>query len=155
MGYSKPDVGNGFQRNHMNLMRNNLVRAGGVDIFNFSKAGVEAAERMFHAPFALFSYGNEEEPIYNYANLTALKLFDISWEDLTQTRIQDSFEAEEWKKHLGIMNQVQEKGALPNYCSSRKIKTGKSFHFKKGIIWSLKDEYLTHTGQAVVFTPMK
>ena len=151
MGYPKPDEANGYQRNHVKRMRNNLIKLGGVDLFDFDKAGVIAAKKMFHAPFGIFSFDNAEKPVFTYANLTALELFDTSWEELTQMTIDELMDAESWKETINMIANVKQKGALPNYSGKRVSKTGKQFNFENGIIWNLLDEFLTVDGQAVVF----
>ncbi|MFZ4701505.1 MAG: MEKHLA domain-containing protein, partial [Candidatus Methylumidiphilus sp.] len=44
---------------------------------------LDAARYLFHAPFAVVSHNTAKEPIFNYANQTAMNLFAMSWEDIT------------------------------------------------------------------------
>jgi len=151
MGYPKPDEVNGFQRNHVKNMRNNLFRLGGVDLFDFDKAGVIAAKKMFEAPYGIFSHDNAEKPLFTYANLTALKLFDTSWEDLTFRTIDEFLDEQGWKEYMDIVKNVKQKGAIPNYSGHWISKAGKRLTLEKGIIWNLTDEFLSIEGHAVVF----
>src|ERR1043165_5776002 len=47
--------------------------------------GRELARRVCEAPFVLVSHGIESDPILNYGNALALRLWEMSWEELTRT----------------------------------------------------------------------
>ena len=42
------------------------------------------AHQLFHAPFAVVSHDTASDPIFNYANLKALELFELNWEEFTR-----------------------------------------------------------------------
>ncbi|MEO8328291.1 MAG: MEKHLA domain-containing protein, partial [Nitrospirota bacterium] len=46
---------------------------------------LEQAERLFTCPFVVVSHGLHDDPILNYGNLTALTLWEMDWDQLTQT----------------------------------------------------------------------
>src|SRR5690348_6600801 len=45
----------------------------------------ELARGLYQASFVLLSHGTEVDPVLNYGNATALRLWKMSWEELTRT----------------------------------------------------------------------
>jgi len=48
-------------------------------------ATLEQAERLFTCPFVVVSHGLQDDPILNYGNRTALTLWEMDWDQLTET----------------------------------------------------------------------
>ncbi len=46
---------------------------------------LEQAERLFTCPFVVVSHGLQDDPILNYGNRAGLTLWEMDWDQLTQT----------------------------------------------------------------------
>lgn len=53
------------------------------------------SRNLFDAPFVLVSHGTETDPIFNYGNQAALKLWEMTWGELTRTPCRLTAEAPE------------------------------------------------------------
>lgn len=51
------------------------------DLFPGITDNMLLSEALYHAPFIVVSHGTEKDPVFNYANLSAQKLWKIDWED--------------------------------------------------------------------------
>ena len=47
----------------------------------------EQSERLFTSPFVIASHGLEDDPILNYGNQAALNLWEMDWDQFTQTPV--------------------------------------------------------------------
>ena len=63
-------------------MASSLVRATGIDL-SCGLTGVGLARALYEAPFALVSHNTDSDPRFNYANRTALTLFEMNWNEFT------------------------------------------------------------------------
>ena len=78
-----PSVKNRYRAAHVARVLASLRRWTGRALAQPTLSPEEQAREMFHAPFVLLSHNTAPDPILNYANQTALRLFDLSWEELT------------------------------------------------------------------------
>ncbi|MEB3279371.1 MAG: MEKHLA domain-containing protein [Lyngbya sp.] len=109
----------------------------------------EIAEALFNAPFVLVSHGIEDHPIFNYGNRTALELWEMSWEEFTQTpSSQTAINLEEVSKRQQMLDQVKTQGYTKNARGIRQSRTGKQFLISNVTIWNLIDENHQYCGQA-------
>ncbi|TRW95151.1 MEKHLA domain-containing protein [Candidatus Methylobacter oryzae] len=109
------------------------------------------AKQLFYAPFAVVSHDTASDPIFNYANLKALELFELSWEDFTRLPSRLSAEAVNQAKRDQVLATVSEKGYIDHYEGVRISSTGKRFLIKNTVIWNLADKNSRYKGQAAWF----
>ena len=64
-------------------MRDSLLRLTGRDLLDYPHANSDDAAAAFEAPFALVSHDQADDPIFTYANQTALTLFEMDWAAFT------------------------------------------------------------------------
>lgn len=64
---------------HVTLLRQSLKHWTGRDLVPPDLDDSRAAA-VFDAPFAVVSHGTEADPVFNYANRTALQLFEMDWD---------------------------------------------------------------------------
>lgn len=110
------------------------------------------AECLYHAPFVLLSHNTEADPIFNYANVQGLKLFEFSWQELITLPSRASAEAINQTARDKIMAQVTAQGFMTGYRGVRISKTGKRFAINNAIIWNLTDTAGVYQGQAACFS---
>ena len=113
---------------------------------------VEIAEKLFHAPFVIVSHGTETDPILNYGNLTALSLWEMSWDEFTRTPSRLTAEAPNREERARLLAAVTQRGFIDNYSGVRISKTGRRFHIKQATVWNLLTENNEPCGQAAMFT---
>lgn len=103
------------------------------------------------APFPILSHGTEVDPILNYGNKMALELWEMNWEEFTQTPSRLTAEAPIREERARLLSEVREKGFIENYSGVRVSKTGRRFRISGGTVWNLLDEAGFPSGQAATF----
>lgn len=109
------------------------------------------ARQLFHAPFALVSHDTASDPVFNYANLKALVLFELSWEDFTRLPSRLSAEPVNQAERERLLAEVTAKGYIDHYEGVRISSTGKRFLIRNAVVWNLADKNRGYKGQAAWF----
>lgn len=111
----------------------------------------QLSEALFYAPFVLVSHGTQADPIFNYANQTALQLWSLSWEEFTKTPSASTAEPIERAEREIMLKQAAKQGYIDNYQGVRIPSVGKKFLIKQVTLWNLTDESRQNCGQAATF----
>ncbi|MFM9912134.1 MAG: MEKHLA domain-containing protein [Methylophilaceae bacterium] len=111
---------------------------------------VLAPAALYTASYAVVSHGVEPDPIFNYANATALKLFEMDWATFTQLPSRLSAEEIEREARASLLARVAQHGFVDDYCGVRVSATGKRFMVKNACVWNLADESGVYYGQAAL-----
>jgi len=120
--------------------------------FPAGEASETFAEKVFDAPFVLVSHGVETDPVLNYGNATALKLWEMSWEELTRTPSRLTAEAPNREERARLLAAVTANGFIDDYSGIRISKTGRRFRIAQATVWNLIDERGGYRGQAAMFS---
>lgn len=112
---------------------------------------ITLAKRLFYSRFALVSHNSNAEPVFNYANQTALALFECTWQEFTILPSRLSAEQENRSQRERLLQEVTEKGFIENYTGIRISKTGRRFEIRNAIVWNLVDADNVFRGQAACF----
>jgi hypothetical protein len=124
-----------------------------LDIIRFSYlhyAGMELTD-IESASFALVSHDTEEDPIFNYANQTALKLFEMNLAEFTKLPSRLSARQQEQSERKRLLDEVKQQGYSKNYKGIRVSSTGKLFLIEDTIVCNLLDpKTLNYSGQAAL-----
>ncbi len=83
---------------HTWLLHSSLLKLTEHPLVEGASDGKTVWERLKFAEFAVVSHGTESDPIFNYANPTALKLFEMDFESFTQLPSRKSAEAPTGRK---------------------------------------------------------
>ncbi|MCX6975146.1 MAG: MEKHLA domain-containing protein [Verrucomicrobia bacterium] len=110
------------------------------------------AQRLFEAPFVVLSGGAEAEQILNYVNMTALGLWEMDWETLTQTPSRETAEPVHQAQRAEFLRQVKASGFVDDYSGIRISRTGRRFRIKKATVWNVTDDDGLYLGQAATFS---
>lgn len=110
----------------------------------------DLAQAMFDAPVAIVSHGTEADPIFRYANATALALWQMDWEAFT--RLPSRHSAEPESAIQGDRNRLL-KAALANgfvddYSGVRISSQGRRFEIRDTVLWNVMDQDGLRHGQA-------
>ena len=116
-----------------------------------------AAELLFEIPRAVLSalgpFGSDH--IFNYANRTALDLFEYSWDELIGQPSSVSAEPLHRDERRRLLDQVGRHGFIKNYTGIRISKTGRRFRIEKATVFNLLDDHGRYLGQAATFAGWK
>jgi hypothetical protein len=113
------------------------------------------SRNLFEAPFVVVSHGTEPDPVLNYGNAAALRLWEMSWEELTRTPSRLTAEAPLREERARLLAAVTAHGFIDDYSGIRISKTGRRFHIARATVWNLVTERGEPCGQAATFSEWK
>jgi MEKHLA domain len=145
--WSKPEIVTWTQ-----IILDSYHKLIGEELCDRKTSAIAQSKTLYFAPFVLVSHGNQTDPIFNYGNQTALKLWEMSWEVLTQTPSRLTAEPMNREERQQMLKQVNERGFVDNYRGMRISSTGKRFYIEKTTIWNLIDSTGNYCGQAATYT---
>lgn len=109
------------------------------------------AEALYDADFAVVSHGTEDDPVFNYANRYAQRVFELDWISFVQLPSRFSVEAGSREAREKLMAQVKVQGYVDDYSGVRVAASGRRFTIRDAVVWNLYDEAGTYRGQAATF----
>jgi len=145
---NRPSPENGYQTAHARLLLSSFRRFVGRALV---EDGPDAAERLLKADFVVVSHGTEADPILNYGNLAALRLWETDWESLTAMPSRKTAEPIHREARADLLARAAEHGFIDDYTGIRISATGRRFRIRNAIIWNLIDEAGAPSGQAATF----
>ena len=146
-----PTEKNSFLVEHALDIRNSYSQLLLKELIPDIQSDEKFARQLFYAPFAVVSHDTACDPVFNYANLKALELFELSWENFTQLPSRLSAEAVNQAERERLLAEVSEKGYIDHYEGVRISSTGKRFLIRNAIVWNLIDKNQCYKGQAAWF----
>jgi PAS domain-containing protein len=111
----------------------------------------QQVQALYHAPFALVSHTPVADPIFNYANATALQLFEYRWDEFIQIPSRLSAEPINQTAREHLLSRVRQEGYIQDYEGIRISKTGRRFMIQCAVVWNLYDAQQVYRGQAACF----
>ncbi len=146
----EPSSSNAYDAAHLALVFASYQKLLGQPLF--AAAGQSnAAELAYHAKFALLTHDASSDPLFNYANLTAQRLFEMSWEEIVGAPSRSSAEAacqQDRQKWLAL---AASQGYVSDYHGVRIAKSGARFLISQVKIWNVYNEQGAAAGQAAYF----
>lgn len=106
---------------------------------------------IHQAPYILVSHGTQPDPIFNYGNLAALKLFEMTWEEFTALASRHSAEPVGQAERDRLLEEVSAKGYIADYSGIRISKSGRRFKIENATVWNIIDTDGKPLGQAAMF----
>ncbi|NIP29410.1 MAG: MEKHLA domain-containing protein [Candidatus Dadabacteria bacterium] len=137
---------------HIELLTSSYTKWTGKDLIQPDLKLEEKARNLFYAPFALLSHDTQDDPVFNYANLTALELFEFDWENFTKLHSRKSAEPIIREERQLLLKRVTENGFIDDYNGIRISSSGKRFKINNATVWNLIDEKGIYKGQAAAFS---
>ena len=145
-----PCEANNFYQLHVELLSKSYQRLLSQAFFD-STNKQDLGRQVFTADFALLSHNTDDDPVFNYANQTALGLFELSWDELIIMPSRLSAEPMNQQARERLLAEVTRKGFIDDYAGVRISKTGKRFQIKNAVVWNVIDEHGVYRGQAAYF----
>lgn len=149
--FAEPDESNAFLARYAVILRDSLRRWTNKDLLDVELDPKSYAEQLYRAPFALMSHDSNVDPVFNYANLTAQNLFELSWDEYTSLPSRLSAESNNREERARLLDLVNANGYMDNYQGVRISSTGRRFRIQRAIVWNLIDEDQHFCGQAAMF----
>lgn len=122
----------------------------GLQLINTAMDSPDAAYQLFNAPFAIVSHDTQADPVFNYANQQALKLFGMSWDEITRLPSRYSAEPMAREERSDLLERVTRNGYVDDYSGIRIAKDGTRFIIRNATVWSLLDNEGIYHGQAAL-----
>lgn len=148
----RPDKTNHYLVEHVSILRHSLKRWTGRDLVAPRLSAHAAAQEVFRAPFAVVSHTTDPDPTFNYANATALGLFEMTWETFTALPSRLSAEPLAREERARLLARVTTYGHIDDYSAVRISRIGRRFLIERATVWDLIDESETYYGQAATFS---
>jgi hypothetical protein len=124
----------------------------GRNLVEPSWSATAQARALFNAPYAVLSHDTAPDPILNYANRTALQLFEVDWTELTAMPSRLTAEVPERAERARLLSEVSSRGYIDDYRGIRVAKSGRRFLIERATVWNLFDESGVPYGQAATFS---
>ncbi len=112
---------------------------------------VRLTTALYEAPFVLVAHGTEADPVLNYGNLTAQKLWGLTWEELTRMPSRLTAEQPERSEREEFLRRVTEHGYVSDYSGIRVSASGRRFRIRRAVVWNVVGEDGNRQGQAAMF----
>lgn len=146
-----PGPENNFQAKHTDLLISSFHYWTGRVLLQKRSSAEDYSRDLFEAPFGLVSHNTEDDPVFNYGNQTALKLFELEWPEFTNLPSRRSAEPVDRAERERIMQRVTLEGYIDDYRGVRISSSGKKFMIEDATVWNIIDNAGVYHGQAAVF----
>lgn len=123
----------------------------GRELLHRSGSIEDQAHALFDAPFVVVSHGTDPDPILNYGNHTALELWDMTWEQFTQTPSRQTAEPLNQEERAALLKAAGRQGYFEGYRGVRISSTGRRFLVEDAAVWNVLDLSGRRIGQAATF----
>ncbi|RMF24501.1 MAG: MEKHLA domain-containing protein [Cyanobacteria bacterium J083] len=138
--------------NWTQILLDNFVRLLNYELIPRHTSVREQAKNLYYSRFVVVSHGTELDPILNYGNQTALQLWEMNWEQFSQTPSRLTAEPINRQAREKMLKQANQQGYITDYQGVRISRTGKRFLIKQAIVWQLIDNNGKPQGQAATFS---
>jgi hypothetical protein len=123
----------------------------GRELLGRSGSIEDQARVLFDAPFVVVSHGTDPDPILNYGNHAALELWEMTWEQFTQTPSRRTAEPLNQEERAVMLKAAGERGYFRGYRGIRISSTGRRFLVEDATVWNVLDPSGRRIGQAATF----
>lgn len=143
--------GIGASNEHARMIINSYKRVTGKMLLEEDPVPGEEFDRLYQAPIVVLSHGLEPDPVLNFGNLSAQKLWEMEWTIFTRTPSRLTAEPINRDERDRFLHAVSENGFVDNYTGIRISSTGRRFYILEATVWNLTDDNGSMHGQAASF----
>ena len=143
---------------HVQRLLDSFAQRLGRELIDRAGTPAEQAARLWQAAIVVVSHGTETDPVLTYGNAAALALWEMTWEELTQTPSRLTAEPVHRDERARLLARTRDQGFVDDYSGVRISKTGRRFRIEQAVVWNLTDAAGNHLGQAATFdhwTPLE
>ncbi|MGH1418801.1 MAG: MEKHLA domain-containing protein [Hyphomicrobiaceae bacterium] len=150
-----PSIANDYQVRHAQNLLSSFRRFVGRPLIAENLTPREAAIDLYKAPFVVVSHDTQSDPILNYGNETALKVWETDWQHFTKLPSRMTAEPMHRAARQRIFEIVERDGFIDGYCGVRISSTGRRFEINDTVVWRVVDENDALIGEAATFADVK
>jgi|SRR5579871_5748544 len=140
---------------HTQVLLDSYRRLIGEELMPRVGSAVDQAAALYQAPFVVVSHGTQADPILNYGNQTALRLWEMDAEMLRQTPSRLTAEPVHRDERARLLERTTRDGYVDDYRGIRISSTGNRFLIERATVWNLVDAHGNRVGQAATFSDWK
>jgi hypothetical protein len=148
LAIKEPCADNNYLGEHAELILSSFFRMTGRNLIDPELSDKDRYRLLFEAPFCVVSHNTEVDPVFNYGNKVALKLFEMQWDDFTNLPSRLSAERRTREAREALLERVAQHGFIEDYKGERVSSSGKRFFVEDAVVWNLMDENGVYCGQA-------
>lgn len=137
---------------HTQILLDSYHRWVGEQLIPRAGSAEQQAETLFHAPFVVVSHGTQPDPILNYGNAVALKLWEVDIPTLLSMPSRLTAEPMHRDERARLLERTTRDGYVNDYRGIRISSTGKRFLIEQATVWNLVDADGNPQGQAATFS---
>lgn len=146
-----PSAANGFLADHAGLLLRCHRHWTGRDLLPADLDPGEAARSLYHAPFVVLAHRHGVDPVFNYANLAAQRLFERDWAEIVGLPSRLSAEPLAREERQRLLSRVSRHGYIDDYSGVRIARSGRRFRIRQATVWTLFAADGGPAGQAASF----
>ncbi|MFN7087334.1 MAG: MEKHLA domain-containing protein [Burkholderiales bacterium] len=147
----EPAPGNLFFAEHATLLLDSYRKLTGRHLVP-DGAPAERARALYEASFVVVSHDTAADPVFNYANLAAQRLFEMDWDSFVALPSRLSAGPAERAERQRLLDVVMRNGYIDDYCGMRITRSGRRFRVEAATVWNLTHADGKHAGQAAAFS---
>jgi len=136
--------------NHVDRLLQSYLRWTGCELI--PQGMQECCRALFFQPFVVLSHGTQDDPVLNFGNQAALDLWEMTWEEFTNTPSRLTAEPVNREDREKLLEEVRLNGYIDTYRGVRISRGGRRFLIEKGTVWNIVDENNEYAGQAATFS---
>jgi hypothetical protein len=106
---------------------------------------------LWRAPQVILTHGVEADPVFFFANRTALAAFEATLPAMLAMPSRLSAEAPLRAERQELLDRVTRDGFIPDYAGIRISAKGRRFAIARATVWTVIDEAGARLGQAACF----
>lgn len=147
----EPNTNNLFIPEHARLLLENYQRLTGRELVPAGEP-TRRAQNLYEAGFVIVSHNAAPDPVFNYANLAAQRLFEMDWDTFVTVPSRLSAGPLHRDERRRLLDAVTRNGYIDNYAGIRVTKSGRQFRVEAATVWNLGDDNGDYAGQAAMFS---
>jgi hypothetical protein len=148
---NEPGSENCYLGEHAELLIASYRCFTGKELVEQGSTRIEKYQALYDAPYGVVSHNTEDDPVFNFGNRTALRLFQMNWSEFTNLPSQKSAEPVDRTEREHLLSRVSKDGFIDDYRGIRISSTGTRFWIEDATVWNLVNEKGMYCGQAAVF----
>ena len=124
----------------------------GRELVGADSGAEQRADALFNLPAVVVSHGLEADPLLNYGNRAALRLWELEWRELIGMPSRLTAETPNRDTRTRALQAVERDGFMTDYAGIRISARGRRFRISGAVIWNVIDRHGDRLGQAATFS---
>ncbi len=146
-----PNPDNLFLAKHAGLLLDSYRKLTGRELVPAGDP-VRRARALYEAGFVVVSHDTAADPVFNYANLAAQRLFEMDWNSFVALPSRLSAGPMHRDERRRLLEVVTRNGYIDDYSGIRVTRSGRQFRVEAATVWNLADGDGNYAGQAATFS---